>query len=710
METRVAAAKKTRDKSSKKGQKAGKKVDLKALAASWKVTAAAKTTPITFERHGRPLTIDDLYNLELVGAPQVSPDGSRLVAEVLTIDRTSDEYRSTIWDIPLGGGEPRKLTSGQWSDTSPTWSPDGTKIAFTSNRIEKKPQLFVLPIDGGEAQQVTKGDVGVADFAWAPDSDRLVFIREIGPEAGKEDDDGKDDDEKSDVKVITSARYKFDGKGFLEDKVAHLFLTSVSGKDEDPAQLTEGHFNHLSPAWSPDGTKIAFVANRDEGWDKSRTNDLWVMDVASKELRKLTDGKGTWRSPTWSPDGALIAVGGDADVAANDVNAKLYVIDATGKDASPRRLGADLDRTIGDSSMSGPTGASGETYRWLPDGSAIDSLVSDRGSTVVVRFRLDGKKPRLLTAPGRHIKAFDHLRGGEELVIAVADPTTPMELHRVTDEGEAPLTSFNASWLDGVAVPKPEEFWVESNGEMVQGWLIRPEGNTARSTTLAPLILNIHGGPHAQFSAAFFHELQMYVAKGYALVFINPRGSTGRSDAFARAVQAAWGVADMPDFMAAVDHVLSLGGLDPDRLGVTGGSYGGFSTNWLLGHTDRFKAAVTDRSICNMTSMFGTDDIALVSLDPEMGTPWENQKLYWDLSPLKYAGNVQTPCLLIHSENDHRCPMEQAEQWYLALQKLDVPTEFVRFPDESHGLGRNGKPKHRVERLERTLGWFERHL
>lgn len=695
-------------KSAKKAAKGTKKVKdqkklLNALEPDWKRTKAAKASPEVVERIGRPLEIEDLYAWSLVGEPQVSPNGTRVVAEVLTIDKESDEYRTTLWNIPLDGGEPMKLTSGQWSDTSPRWSPDGTYIAFTSNRIDKKPQIFVLPVAGGEAQQVTKGDEGAGDFAWAPDSDRIAFVRSVKPEKGDEEDD-----EASDVKVITSARYKFDGKGFLEDKVGHIFLTSVSGKDEEPVQLTEGHFEHSSPAWSPDGTEIAFVANRDEDWDKARHNDLWVMDVESKKLRKLTDGKGAWRSPAWSPDGTMIAVVGDADIARNDVNTSLFVIPAEG--GKPQRLGEDLDRTIGDSSMSGPTGPTGKTFRWLPDGSAIDSLVSDRGATVVVRFRLDGKKPRLLTATGRHIKAFDHLQDGEELVIAVADATTPMELHRVSDDGETPLTAFNEAWLSEVSIPTPEEFWFESNGEMIQGWLIRPEGNTAGSTDLAPLILNIHGGPHAQFSNAFFHELQMYVARGFALAYINPRGSTGRTNDFARAVQAAWGKADMPDFMAAVDHVLSLGGLDPDRLGVTGGSYGGFSTNWLLGHTDRFKAAVTDRSISNMTSMFGTDDIALVSLDPDMGTPWENQELYWDLSPLKYVGNVTTPCLIIHSEHDYRCPMEQAEQWFIALKKLGVPTEFVRFPDESHGLGRNGKPKRRVERLERTLGWFEKYL
>jgi dipeptidyl aminopeptidase/acylaminoacyl peptidase len=685
-------------KKEKKLKSKDRKALLKALEPTWKRTAAAKATPIIAARTGRPLEIEDLYAITLAGEPQVSPDGSRVVAEVLTIDKESDEYRSALWSIPLDGGEPSRLTSGQWSDTSPRWSPDGKYIAFTSNRIDKKAQVFVLPVAGGEAQQVTKGDEGVSDIAWAPDSDRIAFVRNVAPE--KEGD--------SDVKVITSARYKFDGKGFLEDRVGHVFVATVSRADDDPVQLTEGHFEHGSPAWSPDGTKIAFVSNRDADWDKSRTSDLWVMDVETKALTKLTDGKGAWRAPAWSPDGTLIAVGGDSDVEKNDVSAALFVIPTGG--GEPRRLGTDLDRTIGDTSMSGPTGATGAPFRWLPDGTAIDSLVSDRGSSVVVRFRLNDKKPRLLTAPGRHIKAFDHLNDGDELVIAAADLTTPMELYRVTDEGEAPLTSFNAGWLEGVGIPAPEEFWVESNGDMIQGWLIRPEGNSAESTDLAPLILNIHGGPHAQFSPAFFHELQMYVARGYALVYTNPRGSTGRTNDFAKAVQAKWGTADMPDFMAAVDHVLSLGGLDPDRLGVTGGSYGGFSTNWLLGHTDRFKAAVTDRSICNMQSMAGTDDIALYSLYPELGKPWENLDAYWDMSPLKYVGNVTTPCLIIHSEHDYRCPMEQAEQWYMALKVLDVPTELVRFPDESHGLGRNGKPKHRVERLQRTLAWFEKYL
>ncbi|MDQ3443393.1 MAG: S9 family peptidase, partial [Chloroflexota bacterium] len=225
-----------------------------------------------------------------------------------------------------------------------------------------------------------------------------------------------------------------------------------------------------------------------------------------------------------------------------------------------------------------------------------------------------------------------------------------------------------------------------------------------------PLVLNVHGGPHAQFSPAFSHELQMYAASGYALAFINPRGSLGYDESFAQEVTAAWGVADSPDFLAAVDHVVGLGGIDGRRVGITGGSYGGFITNWMLGTTDRFKVGVTDRSISNMISMYGTDDIALVSLDPDLGTPWDNIERYWDQSPLKYVANVTAPVLIIHSENDYRCPMEQAEQWFIALKRLGRTVEFVRFSNESHGLSRNGAPKHRVERLERTLGWVERHL
>ncbi len=675
----------------RKSTKSGKQSKPQLTPPAWHVTAPG--APLESAHNGgRAITIEDLFAWHLPGNPQVSPDGSKIVYEVLGIDKVKDDYRSALWLID-GEAEPRQLTSGQGKDTSPAWSPDGSHIAFLSDRAEKN-QIFVMPVDGGEARQVTHIDSGVGQFEWRPDGSKFAFTSRIAPE--KEGD--------SDVKVITSAYYKFDGMGFIDDKASQVCLISAEGGEHDV--LTEGAFNHIQIAFAPNGYEIAFAANREADWDIRRERDIWTIDIHSKHLKQLTDGKGAWGNPTYSQDGKWLAIIGDPDAYAENVNDGLYVMPAIG--GEPVRLGKDLDRAIGDTGMSGPAGAGGKTLIWTDDSKAIDALVSDCGDTHVVRFPRNGKKPTCLTPKGRHIKAFQ--RQGDDLILAAAQPARPMELSRLSADGEQRLTHHNDAWVAEVNIPQPEEFWVQSGDEMIQGWLIRPEGNTANSKKKVPLILNIHGGPHAQFSPAFFHELQMYVARGYALVFINPRGSTGRSNEFGRAVNAKWGFADMPDFMAAVDYALSLGGLDEKRLGVTGGSYGGFSTNWILGHTDRFKAAVTDRTISNMASMYGTDDISLIGFDKALGTPWENPIGFWEASPLAYVQNVTAPCLIIHSEEDYRCPMEQAEQWFMALKSMGRTTELVRFPNESHGMGRTGKPKHRVERLQRTLAWFEDYL
>lgn len=683
------------------------------LSPGWALSDAATSIPANDApaRSGRPFAIDDLYAYTLPGEPAVSPDGTKVITAVTTIDKDANEYRSALWLVPLdGSGTSRKLTSGKASDSSPRWSPDGTKIAFVSTRDDKKPQLFVLPVDGGEAQQVTTLKNGASDPVWAPDSLRLAFTSRVDsgfdPDAKTDDaDDKSPDDEKSDVRVITSARYKFDGRGFLEDKVSQIFTVDSAHPENDPVQLTRGDFNHQSPAWAPGGHEIAFAANRDEGWDMSAASDIWTIPATGGEPRRLTTG-GEFHNPTWSPDGSHLAFTGSDDVPKIVANQQLWTCTATGEDL--RSLSASIDRSIGDSSMSAPTGGIGTApIAWAPDGSAVDALVGDRGATVVVRFPLTGDITQL-SPSGRHIGAFAHASDGR-IVVTAADATTPFELRLIDGSKETALTTFNAEWLSRVGVAMPEEFWIGVNDAAIQCWLLRPAGNTASSAPV-PMVIYVHGGPHGQFSNALFHELQLYAAKGWALLFINPRGSVGYGEDFAQQVSRHWGEADTPDFMGAIDHAIALGGIDPHRLGVTGGSYGGFITNWLLGHTDRFRAAVTDRCISNMTSMYGTDDISLASLDLELGSPWEQQERYWELSPLKYVANVKTPCLIVHSENDYRCPMEQGEQWFMALKRLGVPTKFVRFPGESHGLSRNGGPKHRVERLEHTLAWFDEYL
>lgn len=665
----------------------------------WSETKAAAMPAQPESRSGRPISIDDLYAFRMVGDPQVSPDGTTILTTLLTIDKTSDEYRATIWQMDAKGENQRQLTSGKWRDIAPRWSPDGRWIAFRSKRDDTGTQLWVMPSDGGEPVRLTSLEHDVADHAWAPDSSQLVIVSPV-------EDKVEDEATKADVRVIRSAYYKFNAKGFIDDRFTQLFAVNLASPEKAPVQLTSGRFMHRSPAWSPDGREIAFVANRDTDWDVSRVNDIWTVPARGGDPRRITDGTGSYGEPRWSPDATKLAFTGEAVLDSVFRNTHLWVVAAAGGKA--RNLSVAIDRSIGDSSMSGPKGdCVGPIFRWTQDGSALDALVSDRGSTRIVRFPLQQGKVTAFTGLDHHVMAFDHL-GANRLVVTMADATTPAELAIVTKGSLVRITDFNAELIADLAVAEPEEIVIDVNGATVQGWLMRPRHH--QDEHRIPLILNIHGGPNAQFSPAFFHELQLYPAMGYGLLFINPRGSVGYGETFAAAVSGSWGLADTQDFEAMLNHVVEQGGWDRDRLGVTGGSYGGFMTNWMLGHTDHFKAGVTDRSISNMTSMYGTDDISLVSLDSEIGTPWDHPDRFWELSPLRNVANITAPLLIIHSEEDYRCPMEQAEQLFIALKRLERTVEFVRYSGENHELSRAGKPVNRADRLERTLGWFDRRL
>ena len=680
----------------------------------------------------RAITADDLYALQFVGDPRVSPDGARVAFVVTVADRERNDYRSRIWIVPIdGSAPPRPLTAGPGKDTSPRWSPDGRRIAFLSDRepatlpdgVERgekaKPQIWTLDLAGGEARQVTALRQGTSDPAWSPDGARLACTSQVGGPDDEPIDTGKSATERAReradrVREITTLKYKFDGLGYLDGKRRHLFVADVPAPGASPAaahQLTDGDQNDSQPAWSPDGTRLAFVSYREPDEDVTFRSDIWTLTLADGVCRKLTGGGGASTAPAWSPDGGQIAYLGHQEGEGAAAMTRLWTV-GTGGDGPPVCRSADFDRDLGNSTLTDQTLPGGqEGPVWSLDGRAILALVGDGGATGLRRFGLDGSEPEVVVGGERVVTAFATAGGGARLVFAATDPATPAELFLLDGEGdERALTACNAALLRERAVALPESFrFSGARGDAIDGWLVRPLGAAAGAAV--PLVVAIHGGPHAQYGFAFFHEFQILAGKGYAVFYCNPHGGTGRGDAFAKAILRDWGALAMADVMAGLDAALARGGCDPARLGVTGGSYGGFLTNWITSHTTRFAAAVTQRSYCNALGYFGVDDIGAISDVAELGGhPWEVPERYLALSPILHVGNVTTPTLIEHQAEDYRCPLSQAEQWYAALKKRGVPTKLLIYPNESHGMSRNGKPRHRIERLMHNSAWFDQWL
>ena len=655
---------------------------------------------------GRPVQAEDLFHIAMVSDPQVSPDGATVVYVLTTMDRDENRYRSDLWTVGLDGSEPRRLTAGRQRDGSPRWSPDGRWIAFTSGAEESPAQLWVIPASGGEARRLTELPESVEQHAWSPDGSALTFVSKV--RVGPEPVPG------SDVKVIRTIRYRFDGEGYLDDRYRQVWVLPFDGAvgvAGAPRCLTQGPFEHRHPAWSPAGHEIAFQAARDPGWELGVTVDIWAVRPSGGAPRRVTRSPGSWTRPSWSPDGATIALLGPSSVERLDhADALVWVVPAAG--GEPVALTRALERPAGDHVMGDVPRFNTSPLLWASDGGAIFFQATDQGDSGLYRVEVESRRVDRVIGGTRRVGMVAQLPKSAGWVFAASTPTDPGDLFACGPDGadEWRLTDVNAGWRSEVALSMPEELWATSgDGTRIQAWLLRPPASEPGPP--APLVLEIHGGPHAQYGNGFMLEFQVLAGLGYAVLYGNPRGSTGYGEEFAARLHAAWGEADMPDLMAMVDAAIARGGVAADRLGVTGGSYGGIMTNWLIGHTDRFRAAVTQRCCSNYVSMYGTDDISFntsrLSFDAEV---WEDPELYWRLSPITYVANVRTPLLIVHSEDDHRCPIEQAEQLFTALKRRRQVVEFVRFPNESHGLSRAGQPRHRLERLEAITGWFQQHL
>ncbi|HUG14541.1 MAG TPA: S9 family peptidase [Thermomicrobiales bacterium] len=647
-----------------------------------------------------PVAIDDLFRIRLVADPNISPDGTRVAYVVTTVDRDANSYRSAIWLVDVEpDSEPRRFTSGACKDASPRWSPDGTLLAFLSDRSGKG-QVHVMHADGGESWQASSSPNAATEFVWSPDSSSILFVSKV--------DKDVPEGPKSDVRHVTALRYKLDGEGFLDGKRRHVFQVSATGGEA--RQLTDGDWDSTQPALSPDGRCLAVVSNRSENRENNSLTDIWLADLRDRSTRRITPEDGNYATPAWSPDGSSLAYTGHPIVAPHGPSTldDLYVWRAATGETS--RLLTSLDREPGNSAMSDMRYALPEPAPvWDASGEKVLTLVSDRGSVHVYACGLDGEPEPLLNG-ARDIQSFTVSRNGM-LAFSSSTLDTPTEAFvRAANGVETRLSGHNDEFMAGVALGSVEEITFESDpGVQIHGWLLKPP--SFNDEQRYPAIVQVHGGPHGMYGTGFFHEMHVLAARGYVILFANPRGSTGYGQSFVSGSMGDWGGADFRDVMAGADLLEALPYVDPTRIGVTGGSYGGYIVNWAIGQTDRFRAAVTQRSTCNRLSLYGVSDFNMMYNDWEFrGNPYDNVAYYLERSPLTYVKNVTTPLLILHSENDLRCPISQAEELFVALKTLGKTVEFVRFPDESHGLSRTGQPLHRIERLERLCGWFDRYL
>lgn len=634
----------------------------------------------------RGMRPDDVYDLTAVSDPRTSPDGTTVAFVLQTVDRESSEYRTAIWVVPADGSTPpRRFTHGPRRDASPRWSPDGTRICFTSDRggEKTKPQLYVIPADGGEATKLTDFDEAVESPVWSPDGTRIAFLARVRDEAYEEEEDRK-----REPRRFTRLRYKLDNVGWTADRPKRLFIVAADGSEE-PRQLLDGDFEEGTPSWSPDSKQIAFSSARHDDWDTDTASDIYVVDAGGGEVACLTTADGSCSWPSWSPDGTRIAYLYSPGVLDSPRHTQVAMIDPTTRERSV--LTDHLDRNCS------PFMATREPL-WTDDG---------------LLFAFEEAGNNVLATPDRRVLEGEfQIRGYDGDVHVRTTPTQLPELYR----RETRLTEFGKPFADAHELVAPERFEAKSaDGSIVEAWIMRPAGFTEGERY--PVLLNVHGGPFTQYGNTFFDEFQVYAAAGYVVLYSNPRGSSGYSESWGRAINgpkaggSGWGTVDYEDLMAVVDTALDrFGFCDPDRLGVIGGSYGGWMTSWIVAHTDRFKAACSERAVNAWNSMHGSSDIGWV-FKGQFGTfAFEDPEGWAAVSPLTYATNIRTPLLILHSENDLRCPIEQAEQLFTVLRLLKRDVEFVRFPGEGHELSRSGSPAHRVQRFEVILDWFDRKL
>jgi dipeptidyl aminopeptidase/acylaminoacyl peptidase len=682
---------------------------------------------------------EDLFALRVPTDLRVSPDGRFAVFAVKSVAPRKDGYRSALWVAPADGSCPaRQLTLGAKTDGNPRWSPDGRTLAFLSDRgailqaggAGERPgpaelpedgatQAWLLPVDGGEARQLTRLPHDVTDLTWSPDGTRLCvsspsLTTRIPPKPGP------DRPPERDTRFIDRLAYQLNGVGFTYDRPNNLWLVDVAG--ERVERITGGQSNDENPVWSPDGGLIAFVSNRHRDADLTWRTDIYVVDPDGGRPIRVTGGQGDqiFTAPAWSPDSRWIATIGHRYPAGGGSRPDVWRFHPTERDEG-EDLTADSDLMVGAAMLSDLFAMGDARLQWTDDGRWIVFAAPVDGSYELWRVDVAEKRVERITNGRHHIFRQDLASSngsGARLIAARATSTTSADIVSIEvpaeplGEREPAIRSLSdlmgGAWGD-VDVVRPVVRWHEVDGRRIQGWFFAARANGNRP---APLVVEIHGGPATLYGETMFWEWQCLLAAGISVYACNPRGSQGYGQDFCRANFRDWGDGPMRDVLAGVDSLIADGLVDPDRLGVTGGSYGGYLTTWIVGHTDRFRAAVTCRSVADLTSQMLTGDIS----GPQFGkfeygsNPWEEPQIYFEHSPLTYATRIRTPLLIQHAERDLRCPVTQAEELFTVLRSLRRPVRLMRVPEENHELTRGGAPVRRVENLAIIRDWFRHFL
>lgn len=660
----------------------------------------------------RRLQPEDLLSFQLAGDVQMAPAGDRVAYVVQSIDPEKNSYKSSIYMV-RPGEKPLRFTGGE-SDSSPRFSPDGTRLAFISRR-SGQPQIWLMQVNGGEAQQLTRIQGGVVEFCWAPDGRHIALTAllkadGIQPEVKDEKEEDLFKKHTKKVKVITELFHKLDGEGYFGERRPCLCVVAVDGA-EAPKQLTIPPYRVSHVTWSPDGSTLLFEGRLGPDYDRDGGEDhIYAIAAEGGEARQLTPEGLTCMAPAVSPDGKQVAFVGEPSAEIGYDLMGLYVVPLAGGPAT--RVDRNWNRSFADDTVTDLCPPGGGRLTWAPDGSVLYATSSVGGTTPLVRVEMATGRVTSLTHGDREVYTYSLDAQCRKAALGVATPLNPGDIYLLdlTEGTEERLTAVNSTLLADLELSEPTRFTARAaDGPAVDGWVMKPAG--FEEGKRYPTVLFIHGGPMAQYGSAFFFEFQLMAAQGYGVVYSNPRGSQGYGPEFCKAIRCDWGNKDYADVMAALDQAIAENPwIDPERLGVTGGSYGGYMTNWIVSHTDRFKAAVTGRSVVDWRAMMGTGDF--IDFREAGGVPyWVDDTWYKQQSPITYVENVRTPILIEHQEGDLRCPLEQGLIWYSAIKYLGkAPVRLVLYPEEFHGMSRNGKPWNRIHRLKEISGWFNQYL